>query len=129
MKIQTFKNMTGLIHGADPKRIGCDKEGELTIGATKVSISPERDAIMPILYNGWTGEGSATFTDKEGNVYDLGKVVIKSGRIVKPRPEEVEMAELRARVDLLEGECEALHERCRELENIFDTNSLNFLIK
>lgn len=129
MKIHIFKNMTGLIHGADPKRIGCDKEGELTIGATKVSISPDQDAIMPILYNGWTGEGSAAFTDKDGNLYDLGTVTIKSGRIVKPRPEALEMAELRARVDLLEDECASLWEKLRELANIFDTDSLNFLIK
>lgn len=129
MKLQTFKNMTGLIHGSDPRRIGCDKEGVLKIGSTEISIFPGEDAVMPVLFNGWTGSSKATFTTKGGKVYDLGLVAFKAGRIVNPRPEVVEIAELRARGDILEQEVEALWENIRELRNIFDTNSLNFLIK
>lgn len=129
MKIQTFKNMTGIIHGTDNKRIGCDKEGVLKIGSTEVSVSPEKDSVMPLLFNGWTGKSSATFTDKEGNVFDLGQVTFKNGRVVSPRSEVVEIAELRARVDLLENENVSLWEAIQDLRNIFDTNSLNFLIK
>lgn len=129
MKLTTFRNMKGLIHGGDPKRIGCDKAGILKIGATEVSITPEEDAIMPMLFHGATGDYNATFTDKEGRVYNLEKVAVRGGRIALPSPTEVEIMELRCRADAAEEECEALRDKIRELENIFDTNSLNFLIK
>ena len=129
MKLQTFNNLTGLIHGKDNKRITCDKEGVLKIGATEISISPDIDAVMPVLFNGWTGKSAATFTDKLGKVYDLGQVAFKAGRIVNPGPEAVELADLRARQDLMEKEISSLREEVQELRNIFDTDSLNFLIK
>ena len=129
MKIQTFKNMKGLIHGADPKRIGCEREGVLKIGTVEINISPKEDALLPLLFNGATGDYKATFTDKGGNVYELEKVAVRSGRIAPPSPTAVEIMELRCRADAAEGECEALRKKIRELEGIFDTNSLNFLIK
>ena len=128
MKIQIFKNSKGLIHGSDDKRIGCDKAGVLTIGATKVEISPERESIMPPLSNGGTGVYKATFTSEAGIVYELANVTVQKGRIVSPSPNAIEMMELRSRLDTAEDEIEALKERVRELSNIFDTNSLNFLI-
>lgn len=128
MKITTFKNMKGLIHGSDPKRIGCDKEGVLKIGNTEVTISPGADSIMPTLFHGATGDYEATFTDNHGKVYRLDKVAVRGGRIAPPPPTAVEIMELRCRADAAEDECEALREKIRELENIFDTNSLNFLI-
>lgn len=121
--------MKGLIHGSDPKRIGCDKEGVLKIGNTEVTISPGADSIMPTLFHGATGDYEATFTDSHGKVYHLGKVAVRGGRIAPPPPTAVEIMELRCRADAAEDECEALREKIRELENIFDTNSLNFLIK
>lgn len=121
MKIQTFKNMRGLIHGTDPKRIGCDKEGTLKIGNAEISI-PAEETIMPLLFNGCSGEHSATFTDKEGNVYELEKVTVRGGRIAPPPPTTVELMELRYRMDKAEDTIE-------RLDSIFDTNSLNFLIK
>lgn len=129
MKLQTFKNMTGLIHGSDPRQIGCDKEGVLKIGATEIALSPERESVVPILFDGWTGKTTATFTDADGNIYDLGQVSFKAGRIVSPAPEFVKIAELQGRVDIQEKEISALWERIQELSNLFDTNSLNFLIK
>ena len=129
MKITTFKNMKGLIHGSDPKRIGCDKEGVLKIGNTEVTISPGADSIMPTLFHGATGDYEAVFTDSHGKVYHLEKVAVRGGRIAPPPPTAVEIMELRCRADAAEDECEALREKIRELENIFDTNSLNFLIK
>lgn len=129
MKITIFKNMKGLIHGSDPKRIGCDKEGVLKIGNTEVTISPGADSIMPLLFHGATGDYEATFTDNHGKVYRLEKVAVRGGRIAPPPPTAVEIMELRCRADAAEDECEALREKIRELENIFDTNSLNFLIK
>ena len=129
MILQTFNNLTGLIHGKDNRRISCDQEGVLKIGATEINISPGDEAVMPVLFNGWTGSSKATFTAKGGKVYDLGLVAFKAGRIVNPRPEVVEIAELRAREDIMEKEISSLWEAVQELRNIFDTNSLNFLIK
>lgn len=121
MKIQTFKNMRGLIHGTDSKRIGCDKEGTLRIGGAEISIPAEK-TIMPLLFNGCSGEYSATFTTKNGKVYELDKVTVRGGRIAPPPPIKVELMELRYRLDEAEDAIE-------KLNSMFDTNSLNFLIK
>ena len=128
MKIQLFKNMKGLIHGEDPKRIGCDREGVLKIGTTEINISKE-ETFLPLLFNGATGDYKATFTDKDGLVYDLDKVTVRGGRIAPPPSIAVDIMELRCRCDAAEGECAALRQEIRELKHIFDTNSLNFLIK
>lgn len=127
MTVTTFKNMKGLIHGSDPRRIGCDREGTLKIGTTEIGIS--KSSIMPTLFHGATGNYEATFTDKSGNVYHLEKVEVRGGRIQPPPPTAVEIMELRCRLDETENECERLRAKNRELEAIFDTNSLNFLIK
>lgn len=129
MTITTFKNMKGLIHGKDPKRIGCSVDGVLKIGAAEISISAESESILPLLFHGATGNYEATFTDKEGRVYHLTKVAVRSGRIAPPPETEVEFMELRYRADKAEDERDALREKVRELENIFDTDALNFLIK
>ena len=129
MKIQTFKNMKGLIYGADPKRIGCEVAGTLKIGTVEIKISPEADSVMPLLFNGCSGESRASFTDTEGRVYELEKVAIREGRIAPPPATSVELMELRIRLEETEKECASLWEQVRELRSIFDTNSLNFLIK
>jgi hypothetical protein len=84
---------------------------------------------LPLLFHGGTGDYDATFTDVCGRVYNLGKVAVRGGRIAPPSPTSVEIMELRCRADIAEDECEALRKEIRELRNIFDTNSLNFLIK
>ncbi len=122
MKIAIFKNGKGLIHGGDPKRIGCEVAGVLRIGKVEVNITPGEDAIMPLLFNGCTGDYDATFTTTAGVVYKLEKVAVREGWIKAPPPTTVELMELRIRTDKAE-------ERIEELSNIFDTNSLNFLIK
>jgi hypothetical protein len=122
MKLTIFKNMKGLIHGGDPKRIGCDKAGVLKIGKTEVNISPEEDSIMPMLFQGCTGDYNATFTTSDGTVYNLEKVAVRGGWIQSPPATTVELMELRCRAD-------AAEEKLEELSNLFDTNSLNFLIK
>ena len=122
MKITTFNNMKGLIHGSDPKRIGCEKRGILKIGKTEVNIIPTESAIMPLLFQGSTGDYEATFTDHTGEVYHLEKVAVRDGWIQPPHPTTVELMELRYRADKAE-------EKIEELSNIFDTNSLNFIIK
>ena len=77
---------------------------------------------MPLLFGGCSGDYNATFTDKDGEVYELEKVAVRGGRIAPPPPTTVELMELRYRVDKLEATVEFLGK-------IFDTNSLNFLIK
>lgn len=129
MTITTFKNMKGMIHGKDPKRIGCATDGVLKVGTTEIKVSSSEDSIMPLLFHGGTGDYDATFTDVCGRVYNLEKVAVRGGRIAPPSPTDVEIMELRCRADIAEDECEALRKEIRELRNIFDTNSLNFLIK
>jgi hypothetical protein len=129
MKITTFDNMKGLIHGTDPKRIGYEQGGVLKIGTTEVSISPGVDSIMPLLFYGATGNYEATFTTKEGRVYTLDAVEVRNGRIEPPSPTAVEIMELRHRADVAEQKHNALVEEVQRLARIFDTNSLNFLIK
>ena len=122
MTVALFKNKKGLIHGDDSKRIGCDRDGVLKIGTTEINITPNEDAILPLLFNGISGDYKATFTDKDGQVYELEKVAVRAGRVAPPPPTAVELMELRLRADEAE-------DKIRELEGIFDTNSLNFLIK
>jgi hypothetical protein len=128
MRIQTFKNNKGLIYGDDAKRIVSDKSGTLKIGSSEISISADAESIMPVLFNGVSGKYKATFTDSVGHTYELANVTIRGGRIVPPSEEAVEFMELRCRTEALEEECERLREEIRKLSNIFDTNSLNFLI-
>ena len=129
MKITTFNNMKGLIHGADPKRIGCEQGGVLRIGTTEVSISPGADSIMPLLFHGGTGDYDATFTTTDGKVYTLATVEVRNGRIAPPPPTAVEIMDLRHRADVAERKYKMLFEEVQRLAKIFDTDSLNFLIK
>ena len=129
MRIQTFKNKKGIIHGNDPKRIGCEKSGILKIGNAEIKILYGEDAILPSLFYGATGDYAATFTDEQGTVYTLEKVEVRGGRIQPPSPTAVEIMELHCRADEAEAERDALREKVYELEHIFDTDSLNFLIK
>lgn len=127
MRVQLFKQGKGLIHGDDPRRIGCDREGVLTIGSVKITIPKGEDAVMPVLANGATGVYSATF-ETSFEKFILGKVTVRKGRIAPPPQTEVDLMELRCRAEHLEATCDDLREQLRELANIFDTNSLNFLI-
>lgn len=129
MKIQTFRDKKGLIYGSDPKRIGCDKSGVLKIGTTTIGISANIEAIMPLLYHGCSGNYDATFTTLDGTVYTLERVAVRNGWIQLPSKIVLEMMELHCRADAAEEERDYLKAKIVELENIFDTNSLNFLIK
>lgn len=128
MRIQTFNNNKGLIYGSDSKRIGCDIGGVLVIGATEIEISPGVEAVLPVLCNGSSGKIDAVFTARDGTVYNLDKVTLRGGRIVPPSETKLEFMELRSRIEILEGTCVELRAKIQELSNIFDTNSLNFLI-
>ena len=122
MKITLFKNMKGLIHGSDPKRMRCDVRGVLKIGTTEVNIIPTEPSVMPILFQGCTGNYDATFTTATGEEYRLKKVAVRGGWIQPPPATTVELMELRCRAD-------AAEEKIKELSEIFDTDSLNFIIK
>lgn len=129
MRIQTFTNKKGMIYGNDPKRIGCDKSGTLKIGNTVIEVSSEGNSVMPLLFHGGTGDYDATFTTKDGVVFTLERVQVREGRILPPPASAVEIMELHIRADTAEAERDRMQAQIDELSQIFDTNSLNFLIK
>ena len=128
MNIQLFLNKKGLIWGGDNKRIACERTGVLKIGSAEISVSANKECIMPLLFYGATGDYDATFTTDKGEVYTLEKVAVRSGRILPPPSTAVELMELRCRADKAERERDELAKRVEELSHIFDTNSLNFII-
>lgn len=121
MQITIFKNKKGLLHGSDPKRIEGSVSGVLKIGSAEITVSAGKKEILPMLFYGATGDYPATFTTADGEVYTLEKVAVRGGWIQPPSPTTVELMELRCRTDEAEAKIE-------ELSQIFDTNSLNFLI-
>ena len=121
MILTLFKNKKGLIHSSDPKRIRCDVSGVLKIGKSEIQIQADTDAIMPMLFQGSTGNYPATFTAAGGDIYTIEKVAVRAGWIQPPHPMTVEVMELRCRADLAE-------ERLSRLETQFDTNALKFII-
>ena len=127
MNIQLFINKQGIVYGNDNKRIYCDREGVLLIGSTKVQVNANADNVMPLLFYGASGDYEAKFVTTDAT-YDLGKVTLRSGRIVPPSPEEVKIMDLTCRADQAERERDEMREKIEELSNIFDTNSLNFII-
>ena len=129
MRIQTFTNGKGLIYGDDPKRVSCDKAGVLKIGSNVIEIPHDSVVAMPRLCGGYSCKVSASFTAEDGSVYPLENVVVKEGRIAPPPQTSVQLMELRLFIEELRAECKRIDERVEELSKIFDTNSLNFLIK
>lgn len=127
MNIQLFINKQGIVYGNDNKRICCDREGVLLIGSTKIHVNANADNVMPLLFYGASGDYEAKFVTNDAT-YDLGKVTLRSGRIVPPSPEEVKIMDLTCRADQAERERDEMREKIEELSNIFDTNSLNFII-
>lgn len=130
MHIQTFNNGTGVIFGDDIKRICAKSDGLLTICGTNISVSKDSPSILPVLGYGCTGRYPAIFAPSNSEiVYDLGYINVSKGRIVPLTETEAEIAELRCRADEKDREICLLKRQFEELSNIFDTNSLNFLIK
>lgn len=129
MKIQLFKNNKGMIHGSDPMRISSDIGGVLKIGTAKIEVKADTENVLPLLFNGCSGEYKATFTTDIGNVYELEKVTAKGGRILPPSRLAIELMELRSKCDVLEDKLSKMEEQIDYLSHIFDTDALNFLIK
>lgn len=129
MNIQLFSNHKGLIYGGDDKRIKCVESGTLMIGNAVIEVKANEDCVMPLLFYGVSGEFDARFTTMKGEVYNLEKVAVRSGRILPPPSTAVQLMELTCRADTAEKERAAMSQKLEELSNIFDTNSLNFIIK
>lgn len=127
MNIQLFMNKKGIIYGDDPKRITCDSEGLLKIGDAEIDVTPHKECIMPALFYGASGRFGATYLTN-GELYELGEVVVRKGRIEPPSSQTVEIMALHFRADEAEKERNLLKKEVEELKEIFDTNSLNFLI-
>lgn len=129
MNIQLYLNHKGLIYGGDAKRICCEKQGILTIGENEIAVSANEDCVMPLLFYGASGDYDATFKTAKGEVYNLEKVAVRKGRILSPPSTAVKLMELHCRADSAEKERDAMKKDIEDLRNIFDTNSLNFIIK
>lgn len=127
MKIQLFLNKKGLIWGGNNKRIECERAGVLKIGGTEITVSSDTECIMPLLFYGASGDYDATYTTN-GKVYTLEKVAVRNGWILPPPSYAVELMELHVRADNAELERDKINGKLEELSNIFDTNSLNFII-
>lgn len=128
MKIQLFANKKGIIWGGDPKRIECDKSGTLKIGTAEIAVEAGKNCIMPPLYYGATGNYDATFTTA-GVEYVLERVSVRNGLILPPSSTAVELMEIHYLLDDANEKADRLQKKVTELEKIFDTNSLNFIIK
>jgi hypothetical protein len=126
MILQTFSNMTGILCGADNRRITSTSAGIISIGPALISIVSGEN-LLPVLLNGATGRYPSLFTDENGDKFDLGIVEIRNGRILPPSDIEADMARLRATVDIFNLKLEAFELRVSKLEHSFDTDSLNFL--
>jgi hypothetical protein len=101
----------------------------LKIGTAKIEVLANIENIFPLLFNGGTGKYKATFTSEIGTVYELADVTVKGGRLLPPSPVDIELMELRCRSEALEDRCTKMEEEINTLKHIFDTNSLNFIIK
>ena len=127
MNIQLFRNKTGLIYGGDNKRIRCNEVGVLKIGDCQINVSDE-DCVMPLIFYGASGDYDATYITG-GNTYTLERVSVRNGRILPPSSERVELMELHVRADTADKERDDIKADIDKLKKIFDTDSLNFLIK
>lgn len=129
MNVTLFLNKKGLVWGEDDKRISCDQGGYLCIANVEISVSPGGDNILPLLFYGASGSYPAIYKTTDNVVYDLGKITVHKGRIVSASRAEVELMELHCREDRAEIERDEMKRDIEDLRQIFDTNSLNFLIK
>ena len=129
MIIQLFNNKNFLIHGEDNKRLTCEKSGTLRIGDTDVPVKAGEECILPALFFGASADFKTTFIADDGAVYDGGRISVRSGRILAAPSERVEMMELHIRLDEAEKRLKQAEDDLEKLKHIFDTNSLNFIIK
>jgi hypothetical protein len=128
MKIQTFNDGTGIIYGDSPSILTCEISGVLNIGGTEFTIDSERETHIPQLFNAASGNFKAEYIT-EKKTYTLRKIKVKRGFIEPPSDDVVEMTYLKARVDEVDRKCEKVLAEVARLDKLFDTNSLNFLIK
>lgn len=125
MKIHLFNDKTGVIGGFSPYTLRSDKDGLLKIGGKVINILPDTPAKIPPLTD---DTYNAVFESADGITYDLGRITIHNGGVVASKTYTAREIELRHALDKAENKIAELIERVDALENIFDTNSLNFLI-
>lgn len=129
MIIQLFNNKNFLVHGEDNKRLTCERSGTLRIGNAEIPVKANEENVLPPLFFGASADFKVSFVTAEGDTYDGGKVSVRSGRLISAPPEKVEMMELHIRCDETEKQLREAREDIDRLKKIFDTNSLNFIIK
>lgn len=129
MIIQLFNNKNFLVHGADNKRLTCERSGTLRIGDAEIPVKANEENVLPPLFFGASADFKASFVTADGDIYDGGKVSIRSGRLLSAPPEKVEMMELHIRCDEAEKRLKIAEKDLDKLKKLFDTNSLNFIIK
>ena len=129
MIIQLFNNKNFLIHGDDNKRLICERAGTLRIGNTEIPIKANEECVLPSLFFGASADFKTTFTTVDGVEYDGGKVSVRCGRVLAAPSERVEIMGLHVRCDEAEKRLKYVEEELDILKRIFDTNSLNFIIK
>jgi hypothetical protein len=129
MIIQLFNNKNFLVHGEDNKRLTCERSGTLRIGNTEIPVKANEENILPPLFFGASADFKASFVTADGDIYEGGKVSVRSGRLLSAPPEKVEMMELHIRCDEAEKRQKENRKDIDMLKKLFDTNSLNFIMK
>lgn len=131
MKLHTYsliKKFT--LRGADLTQIESDISGILKIGSAKIQLKAGEITELPSIADGIY---VPILTDDCGDTYEGNLVTVRYGRIAPPSKSETELFDLKCKYDELalntEQRFEVVDKAIRKLENIFDTNSLNFLIK
>lgn len=126
MKIHRFKNGTGTITGVDTQRIYSDASGILQVGAVALAITNATEGVaVPRIKDGIY---CARFVSGD-NEYSLGNIKVRNGFISPQKIYTDIEIRLMHRVDELEEKVVTLEAKTNELDSIFDTDSLNFLIK
>lgn len=136
MKLTIFDNKKGLVRGKNSSCIISEYGGVLKIGNSSIQIAARNMTALPILCDGQTGEFEATFTDENGNVYNLFNVNLADGIIVQPSAEYEELGVLHKRINFiskrikyLSDELEKNNTQKQEAVNALNNHPLKSLIE
>lgn len=125
MRIHLFNDRNAVLYGYNPHNLISDKPGTLNVGSKVIRVSS--DNAIPFT-NVHDGTYMASFVSDDGIAYDIGRVTVHNGGIITNRTYTEREIELKHALDRAEDKISELVEKVNVLENIFDTNSLNFLI-
>ena len=124
MRIHLFNNGTAVISGLNPKTLVADKPGTLRIGCSSFAVLDLKETVIPRMTDGCY---TASFISEDGKEYRVGYISVHNGGIVAARTSENELL-LHHELDRANEKIEELTAKVAELEKIFDTDSLNFLL-